>query len=125
MNCAFNQETISALFIAPIQKFTLHYNNKNKKPQPVYSIDVADNGLGVSASADGSLLVWLTQTGEIRVYIMNLDNLTLLSDLVSSLKRVLEGHISDINICRFFPSGIVVLSGGSDLRIKGKFLKFI
>ena len=30
----------------------------------------------------------------------------------------LEGHISDVNTCRFFPSGKVVLSGGADLRLK-------
>ena len=28
------------------------------------------------------------------------------------------GHISDVNTCRFFPSGKVVLSGGADLRLK-------
>lgn len=30
----------------------------------------------------------------------------------------LQGHISDVNTCRFFPSGKVVLSGGADLRLK-------
>ncbi|KAK2558083.1 Proteasomal ATPase-associated factor 1 [Acropora cervicornis] len=32
--------------------------------------------------------------------------------------RQLEGHISDVNTCCFFPSGKVVLSGGADLRLK-------
>jgi len=31
---------------------------------------------------------------------------------------VLEGHIGDVHFCRFFPSGLVVLSGGADLRMK-------
>ena len=26
--------------------------------------------------------------------------------------------MSDVNVCKFFPSGIVILSGGADLRIK-------
>lgn len=66
VNCKSDSETIIALFIAPIQKFSIHFDNKNKQ-LPVYSIDVADNGLGLSASSDGSLLIWLTSTGEIRV----------------------------------------------------------
>ena len=65
---------------------------------PVYSVDVTENGLGVSSSADGSLLVWTLSNGEVR--------------------RSLTGHISDVNTAKFFPSGIVVLSGGADLRVK-------
>ena len=34
------------------------------------------------------------------------------------LQHNLQGHISDVNTCRFFPSGKVVLSGGADLRLK-------
>jgi len=34
------------------------------------------------------------------------------------LMRTLKGHISDINTARFFPSGTVVLSGGSDMLLK-------
>ena len=34
------------------------------------------------------------------------------------LQHDLQGHISDVNTCRFFPSGKVVLSGGADLRLK-------
>ncbi|ELW71870.1 Proteasomal ATPase-associated factor 1 [Tupaia chinensis] len=33
-------------------------------------------------------------------------------------KRVLEGHVFDVNCCRFFPSGLVVLSGGMDAQLK-------
>ena len=29
-----------------------------------------------------------------------------------------DGHIEDVNVCRFFPSGVVVLSGGSDFKLK-------
>nr|XP_021530746.1 proteasomal ATPase-associated factor 1 isoform X1 [Aotus nancymaae] len=34
------------------------------------------------------------------------------------LRRVLEGHVFDVNCCRFFPSGLVVLSGGMDAQLK-------
>ena len=34
------------------------------------------------------------------------------------LQHDLQGHISDVNTCKFFPSGKVVLSGGADLRLK-------
>ena len=37
---------------------------------------------------------------------------------IHNLQRDLEGHISDVNTCKFFPSGKVVLSGGADLRLK-------
>lgn len=28
------------------------------------------------------------------------------------------GHCADVYTCRFFPSGIVVLSGGADMQLK-------
>jgi len=59
---------------------------------------VTENGLGVSSSAEGSLLVWTLSNGEVR--------------------RNLTGHISDVNAAKFFPSGLVVLSAGADLRVK-------
>lgn len=54
-------------FVAPVQKFCIHINEKTKKPLPVLSLDVTDGGLGVSSSQDGQLLLWLTQNGQIRV----------------------------------------------------------
>lgn len=33
-------------------------------------------------------------------------------------QRVLDGHVFDVNCCRFFPSGLVVLSGGMDAQLK-------
>ena len=53
-------------FVAPVRKFSLHLDEKNKI-QPVFSIDVTDDGLGVSAATNGSLLVWLTENGQVRV----------------------------------------------------------
>ena len=37
---------------------------------------------------------------------------------VQCVQRVLEGHVGDVYTCRFFPSGIVILSGGADLQLK-------
>lgn len=34
------------------------------------------------------------------------------------MQRILEGHKGDVNISKFFPSGQVVLSGGSDWRLR-------
>nr|XP_033804681.1 proteasomal ATPase-associated factor 1 isoform X3 [Geotrypetes seraphini] len=55
-------------------------------------------GLGVSTSTDGTMKIWQTTNGETR--------------------RILEGHIYDVNCCKFFPSGLVVLSGGMDAQLK-------
>uniref|UniRef100_A0A2K6MKD9 Proteasomal ATPase-associated factor 1 n=1 Tax=Rhinopithecus bieti TaxID=61621 RepID=A0A2K6MKD9_RHIBE len=55
-------------------------------------------GLGVSSSTDGTMKIWQASNGELR--------------------RVLEGHVFDVNCCRFFPSGLVVLSGGMDAQLK-------
>ncbi|XP_045872576.1 proteasomal ATPase-associated factor 1 isoform X2 [Meles meles] len=62
-------------------------------------LDISSGGgLGVSSSTDGSMKIWQASNGELR--------------------RVLEGHVFDVNCCRFFPSGLVVLSGGMDAQLK-------
>jgi len=60
-------------------------------------LDVSDGGLGVSAGDDG-MIVWETENGLIR--------------------RKLDGHVGDVYSVRLFPSGIVVLSSGADMRTK-------
>ena len=35
-----------------------------------------------------------------------------------SFQRQLSGHYGDVYTCRFFPSGIVVLTGGADTQLK-------
>lgn len=65
----------------------------------VSSLDVSSGGLGVSAGDDGSsLFIWETSQGVVR--------------------RNLKGHYGDIYNCQLFPSGVVVLSSGADMRIK-------
>ncbi|OXB54637.1 hypothetical protein ASZ78_002391, partial [Callipepla squamata] len=62
-------------------------------------LDISSGGgLGVSTSTDGTMKIWQAANGEIR--------------------RLLEGHVYDVNCCRFFPSGLVVLSGGMDAQLK-------
>ena len=34
------------------------------------------------------------------------------------LQRTLEGHVSEVTSCKFFPSGVVALTGGSDFQLK-------
>ncbi|ESO93250.1 hypothetical protein LOTGIDRAFT_232701 [Lottia gigantea] len=78
---------------AQITYSTIH--NLKKK---VLSLDVTTGGLGVSSDSEGLLRVWETRTGEVR--------------------RELTGHYGDVYCCRFFPSGIVILSGGADMQLK-------
>lgn len=79
-------------FVRPMK--TLHLHHKK-----LLCMDVSSGGgLGVSSSEDGKLWVWDADTGETR--------------------RSLDGHVGDVNTCRYFPSGIVVLSAGADLRLK-------
>ena len=52
----------------------------------------------MSSSTDRSMKIWQASNGELR--------------------KVSEGHVFDVNCCRFFPSGLVVLSGGMDAQLK-------
>ncbi|ELU04701.1 hypothetical protein CAPTEDRAFT_111827 [Capitella teleta] len=64
----------------------------------VLSMDVSRGGLGVSSDSRGNLSLWTSDNGDVR--------------------RRLEGHCGDVYSCRFFPSGLVVLSGGADSQLK-------
>ncbi|XP_028904357.1 proteasomal ATPase-associated factor 1 isoform X1 [Ornithorhynchus anatinus] len=87
------KENASSRFLAPQATFPRIHT------QSVTCLDVScGGGLGVSASTDGTMKIWQAANGEIR--------------------RVLEGHVFDVNCCRFFPSGLVVLSGGMDAQLK-------
>ncbi|XP_045195880.1 proteasomal ATPase-associated factor 1-like [Mercenaria mercenaria] len=84
----------SRQFVAP----TTTYKEIHSDRKSVHSLDVTPGGLGVSSDSEGKLKVWETQTGDVR--------------------RNLEGHYGDVYTCRFFPSGIVILSGGADMQLK-------
>jgi len=64
----------------------------------IYFIDVTAGGLGVSSDSVGNLTVWETQS--------------------FSTRRSLAGHFGDVYSCKFFPSGLVILSGGADMLLK-------
>ncbi|KAM4796492.1 proteasomal ATPase-associated factor 1 [Rhinophrynus dorsalis] len=87
------EENISYKFVSPYTSFSkIHKKN-------VTFLDVScGGGLGVSTSYDETMKIWQTDNGDIR--------------------RVLEGHIGEVYCCKFFPSGKVVLSGGSDHQLK-------
>ncbi|KAM8976862.1 proteasomal ATPase-associated factor 1 [Pelodytes ibericus] len=84
---------VSSKFLSPYTGFSRVHSKS------ITCMDIScGGGLGVSTSTDGSMKIWQTSNGEIR--------------------RVLEGHVYDVNCCMFFPSGMVVLSGGMDAQIK-------
>ncbi|KAM9319382.1 proteasomal ATPase-associated factor 1 [Gastrophryne carolinensis] len=86
-------ENVCSRFLAPYTCFPRVHQKS------VTCLDISNaGGLGVSTSTDGSMKIWQTNNGEIR--------------------RVLEGHVFDVNCCTFFPSGMVVLSGGMDAQVK-------
>ena len=37
---------------------------------------------------------------------------------VYHFQRELKGHVGDVYCCKFFPSGVVVLSVGADMQVK-------
>ncbi|KAI6652759.1 hypothetical protein LOD99_4145 [Oopsacas minuta] len=79
-------------FFSPQQTWPVHKYWVN-------SLNISPSGnLGVSCSEDGQLSIWETSTGVVR--------------------RKLSGHFGDVYTCRFYPSGEVVLSGGSDFRLR-------
>ncbi|XP_072825342.1 proteasomal ATPase-associated factor 1 isoform X3 [Vicugna pacos] len=87
------KETASSKFLAPYTTFSRIHTKS------ITCLDISSGGgLGVSSSTDGSMKIWQASNGELR--------------------RVLEGHVFDVNCCRFFPSGLVVLSGGMDAQLK-------
>ncbi|NXM27330.1 PAAF1 factor, partial [Oxyruncus cristatus] len=86
-------ENVSTKFLAPYTSFSRIHQKS------ITCLDISSSGgLGVSTSTDGTMKIWQAANGEIR--------------------RLLEGHVYDVNCCRFFPSGLVVLSGGMDAQLK-------
>uniref|UniRef100_A0AC35GVY4 Uncharacterized protein n=1 Tax=Panagrolaimus sp. PS1159 TaxID=55785 RepID=A0AC35GVY4_9BILA len=86
-------EKNSRTFIAP----KLEYQNIHKGG--IISVDVSPTeNLCVSSDTNGELAVWDTKYG--------------------NKVRNLEGHVMDVYKCRFFPSGLVVLSGGMDMTVR-------
>ncbi|XP_056417112.1 proteasomal ATPase-associated factor 1 isoform X1 [Hyla sarda] len=86
-------QNVCSKFLAPYTSFPRVHNKS------VTCLDIScGGGLGVSTSTDGSMKIWQANNGETR--------------------RVLDGHVYEVNCCMFFPSGMVVLSGGMDAQVK-------
>uniref|UniRef100_A0A8C5MIU4 Proteasomal ATPase-associated factor 1 n=1 Tax=Leptobrachium leishanense TaxID=445787 RepID=A0A8C5MIU4_9ANUR len=93
ISVSYPTENVYSKFLSPYTAFSRIHGKS------VTCMDIScGGGLGVSTSSDGSMKIWQANNGEVR--------------------RVLEGHIYDVNCCMFFPSGMVVLSGGMDSQIK-------
>ncbi|KAK6170195.1 hypothetical protein SNE40_018647 [Patella caerulea] len=88
------ESSITRKFVAPQITYSTIHDLKKK----VLSLDVTPGGLGISSDSSEHLRVWEARTGEVR--------------------RELTGHYGDVYTCKFFPSGIVVLSGGADMQLK-------
>ncbi|XP_014239791.1 proteasomal ATPase-associated factor 1-like isoform X3 [Cimex lectularius] len=82
----------STIFVAPSQYVTSVHEKKS-----ISSVAVNADGLVVSAIGE-KMVVWDTKTEE--------KNL------------LLEGHLADIYKCKYFPSGKVIISCGSDMLLK-------
>ncbi|WAR06857.1 PAAF1-like protein [Mya arenaria] len=87
-------ESLRRTFIAPAMTFS----SIHKERKSVHCMDVTLGGLGVSSDSEGRLKVWESGSGDVR--------------------RDLEGHFGDVYTCQFFPSGIVILTGGADMQLK-------
>ncbi|XP_059152366.1 proteasomal ATPase-associated factor 1-like [Physella acuta] len=86
--------TLSRKFVAPVLTFSSIHSARKQ----VSCVDTSSGGLGVSCDSEGKLKIWQTSDGEIR--------------------RDLQGHVGDVYTCKFFPSGIVLLSAGADTMVK-------
>uniref|UniRef100_A0A5K3ER19 WD_REPEATS_REGION domain-containing protein n=2 Tax=Mesocestoides corti TaxID=53468 RepID=A0A5K3ER19_MESCO len=90
---------LQSTFQCPDVRFTNIYKQAREPRLHVNSFDVNASGeLAVSAASDASVLLWETKTGQIR--------------------RTFSGHASEVYCSKFFPSGLVVLTGGSDMQLK-------
>lgn len=86
------ESSFVTIFLAPSKV----YSDIHKKS--IVSLDVTAGGLSISVCTENNLRIWDFNRGE--------------------LKLNLTGHVGDVYKCRFFPSGVVVLSGGADMQLK-------
>ena len=80
------------IFIAPVK--TLVNIHKDK----ISSLDISPKGWGISVSVENDLVLWNSTSGEIL--------------------KILKGHVGDVYKCKYFPSGVVILSAGADMQLK-------
>jgi proteasomal ATPase-associated factor 1 len=84
-------------------------------------LDVSEGGLGISVCQNNQIRIWETESGNVRVSKIDETIGLVRSDLrisMSFFQRTLEGHVGDVYSCRLFPSGVVALTAGADMRLK-------
>ncbi|XP_046959328.1 proteasomal ATPase-associated factor 1 [Vanessa cardui] len=82
-----NESDLKVAFVAPTKAHNVHQ-------KAVLSVSTAENALAVSSCEGDNLIVWDSRTNE------------KLLDL--------KGHGGPVYKCKFFPSGVVVISAGAD-----------
>ncbi|CAI5437747.1 unnamed protein product [Caenorhabditis angaria] len=93
-NLHVNYKNIVTIFVSPVAELRLHGLQTS-----AHTFDVSSSGQTIiSADTSGSLVVSSAMDGK-----------TL---------RILEGHIMDVYRTQYFPSDLVVLTGGMDLTIR-------
>lgn len=104
LNIYDDSDTLIQKFIHEAQIFENLHGFERK---PIFDIDISAHGeLGVSSSTDGSVRIWNTKSG------------LSMRDLSSQKEsKIPKGHVGDVYVSRFLPSGEVVMTGGADRRI--------
>lgn len=70
------------------------------------------------ATASGSE-VFLGNLSEAKVQVRKIEKEQVRNDLyIVSIKTILKGHLSDVTAVQFFPSNLVLLTGGADFQLK-------
>nr|CDS25921.1 proteasomal ATPase associated factor 1 [Hymenolepis microstoma] len=90
---------LQSTFQSPDFRFSSVHKQPRESPIHLNSFDVnSSGGLAVSATSDGKVLLWETRSSDVR--------------------RIFDGHASEVYVSRFFPSGLVVLTGGADMQLR-------
>ncbi|KAL5962875.1 Proteasomal ATPase-associated factor 1 [Taenia solium] len=90
---------LQSTFQCPDFRFGSVHKQPRQPTLHLNSFDVnASGGLALSASSDGNVFLWETKTSEVR--------------------RKFVGHASEVYCCRFFPSGLVVVTAGADMQLR-------
>ncbi|VDO05036.1 unnamed protein product [Rodentolepis nana] len=90
---------LQSTFQSPDFRFSSVHKQSRESPIHLNSFDVNSSGsLAVSATSDEKVFLWETRSSDIR--------------------RIFEGHASEVYVSRFFPSGLVVLTGGADMQLR-------
>ncbi|RCN35219.1 WD domain, G-beta repeat protein, partial [Ancylostoma caninum] len=132
----FESSTINTTFLSPVSEI------RDLHESAIQSIDISCSGnLIVSSDTSGSLIVSNVMNGSLLVrhqFIAGVVSLDLRGLVFSPnmtgiwviplcllaffgycmFQRDLKGHIMDVYKCRFFPSGLVVLSAGMDMSVR-------